>query len=76
MAATEIVDTTKQMLFNNNESTFGKSAMYPQKTRPNVFVIPIIDSKNDAEFCGIPYQMERKEMCSKRNFAKFRRVIL
>lgn len=49
VAPTAIVDITRQMLLSNNESTHGKSATYPHNTRPNVFVIPITDIKNDAE---------------------------
>lgn len=51
--ATAMVDIIKQILFSKSESTFGKSAIYPQNTRPNVFVIPIIKSKNEAEFVNI-----------------------
>lgn len=38
----------RQTLFNKSESIQGKSATHPQAIRPNVFVIPIIDSKKDA----------------------------
>lgn len=48
VAATATVEITKQILFNSRESTHGKSAKNPHATRPTVFVIPIIDSKNDA----------------------------
>lgn len=56
VAATAMVDIIKQILFNSNESTCGKSAIYPQATRPTVFVIPIIDNKYEAEFLSIPYK--------------------
>lgn len=49
VAATANVDITKHILFNNSESTHGKSATYPQIILPKVLVIPIIDNKNEAE---------------------------
>jgi len=59
VAATAIVDIIKQILFSNKESTCGKSAIYPQATRPMVFVIPIIDNKNDAELLSIPLKKKQ-----------------
>jgi hypothetical protein len=53
--ATDIVQMTKQILFINNASTDGKSATAPQTIRANVFVIPIIDTKNDASSLSKPY---------------------
>jgi len=61
VAATAIVDIMRQMLLSNKESTCGKSAIYPQATRPIVFVIPIMDSRNDAELLSIPLKEKKKE---------------
>lgn len=59
VAATAIVDIIKQMLFNSKESTCGKSATYPQATRPIVFVIPMMDNKSDAELLSIPLKKNK-----------------
>lgn len=48
VAATAIVEITKQILLRSNESTHGKSAKNPQATRPTVLVIPIADNNIEA----------------------------
>jgi len=35
--------------------------MYPQATRPIVFVIPIMDNRNDAELLSIPLKEEGRK---------------
>lgn len=42
-------------MLSNNESTLGKSATQPHKILANVFVMPIIDNRNDAELWSTPY---------------------
>lgn len=54
VAATAKVEMIKLILFNSKEFTAGKSATHPQSTRPTVFVIPIIDNKNEAVDWSIP----------------------
>lgn len=56
------VATTRHILFSNSESIQGKSATHPHAIRPIVFVIPIIDNRNDALDCSTPCNIEKSKI--------------
>jgi hypothetical protein len=57
-----MVQTTRQILLRNSESTDGKSATYPQTIRANVFVIPITDISNGAWDFSMPCTKVKLEL--------------
>lgn len=61
---------------SNNESTLGKSAIQPHKILANVFVMPIIDNRNDAELWSTPYFCRKREIYKKKNSKEQKKSIL
>ena len=53
VAATATVLIRRQTLLSNSASIHGKSAKKPHATLPTVFVIPMMDSRNEAELESI-----------------------